>query len=325
MRNGFPPGSWGDGSPGDPDLDALLPQAAVESLLDGAVRGVPEELVPLTDTLAALRAAPSTVDLGAEERALAAFRALSAAGVLGDPTAGDGALPGPDGPDDPDLLAHTLELEVPPGHAVGRRRGGARHRARPAAETRSATRGRAPGGRSRPSAGKRLALAIATTAAALVIVGAFAYAGRLPGPFQRVAHAAIGAPSADRPATASSLPSSDAPSLNGSATLSPQSSTSAPSSATTTDGPAARECLRYFQNPQRPGAKSWDQGDWAKLAAAVHPPGDIGAVWQYCHAYLFSSGQPKPGIYVMPAHGHWPIPQGDNTRQGGNAQSLRLP
>ena len=322
MRNGFPPGSWGTGSSGDPDLDALLPEAAVESLLDGAARGVPEELVPLTDTLAALRAAPSTVDLGAEERALAAFRALSAAGVLGGPTAG--ALPGPAGPNDPDLLTHTLELEVPPGHAVGRRRGGARHRARPADETRPATRGSARGGRSRPSAGKRLALAIASTAAAFVIVGAFAYAGRLPGPFQRVAHVAIGAPAADRQATASSLPSSHAPSLNGSATLSPQSSTSGPSSATT--GGVGGACLRYFQNPQRPGVKSWDKNDWAQLAVAVDPPGDIGAVWQYCQRYLFdSSGQPMPGIYVMPAHGHWPVPQGGDTRPGGNAQSLRLP
>ena len=305
MRNGFPPGSWGDGSPGDPDLDALLPAAAVESLLDGAVRGVPEELVPLTDTLAALRAAPSTVDLGAEARALAAFRALSAAGVLGGPAAG--ALPGPAGPNDPDLLAHTLELEVPPGQAVGRRRGGARHRARPAAETRPATRGGAHGGRSRSSARKRLALAIATTAAAFVILGAFAYAGRLPGPLQRVAHAALG----DRSATASRLPSSHAPSLNGSATLSPQSSTSAPSSATTAGGPGA-ECLAYFQHPWLPGATSWDQPDWEKLAAAVHPPGSIKAVSHYCQ---------KQGVVVTPPHGGWSTPPGFNHGRDGNAQS----
>lgn len=309
MRNGFPPGSWGTGSSGDPDLDALLPEAAVESLLDGAARGVPEELVPLTDTLAALRAAPSTVDLGAEERALAAFRALSAAGALGGPAAG--ALPGPAGPTDPDLLAHTLELEVPPGHAVGRRRGGARHRARPAAETRPATGGRAHGGRSRPSAGKRLALAIASTAAAFVILGAFAYAGRLPGPFQRVAHAAIGAPSADRPATASSLPSSPPPSLNGSATHSPQSSTSAPSSGTTTGDPAA-ECLRYFRDPWLPGATSWDQPDWEKLAVAVHPPGNIKAVWRYCQ---------KQGVVATPPHGGWSTPPGFNHGRDANVQS----
>src|SRR5262249_22134444 len=154
---------------GDPDLDALLPAAAVESLLDGAARGVPEELAPLADTLAALRTAPSAVDLGAEEHALAAFRALRAAGVLGGPPAG--VLPGPAVANGPDPLAHTLELEVPHGPAVGRRRGRSRHRARPAAETRPATRRGAHSGRSRPSAGKRLALAIATTAAVFVIVG----------------------------------------------------------------------------------------------------------------------------------------------------------
>jgi hypothetical protein len=307
MRNGFPPGPWGTGSPGDPDLDALLPEAAVESLLDGAARGVPEELAPLTDTLAALRAAPLTVDLGAEERALAAFRALSAAGVLGGPTAG--ALPGRAGPNGPDLLAHTIELEVPHGHAVGRRRGRARHRARPAAETRPPTRGGAHGGRSRPSAGKRFALAIATTAAAFVILGAFAYAGRLPGPFQRVAHAAIGAPSVDRSATASSVPSSHGVNLNGSGTRVTQSSTSAPSSATP-GGPGA-ECLAYFQHPWVPGATSWDLPDWEKLAAAVHPPGNIKAVLRYCQ---------KQGVEATPPRGGWSTPPGFNHGHDGNAQ-----
>jgi hypothetical protein len=310
MRNGFPPGSWGSGSPGDPDLDALLPEAAVESLLDGAARGVPEELTPLTDTLAALRAAPSTVDLGAEERALAAFRALSAAGLLGGPTAG--ALPGPAGPNGPDLFAHTLELEVPHGHAVGRRRGRARHRARPAAETRPPTRGGAHGGRSRPSAGKRLALAIAATAAAFVILGAFAYAGRLPGPFQRVAHAAIGAPSVDRSATASSVTSSHgAGGLTGSGTRVPQSSTSASSSAITPGGPGA-ECRAYFQHPWLPGATSWDRPDWETLAADVHPPGNIKAVLHYCQ---------KQGVVVTPPPGGWSTPPGFNHGHDGNAQS----
>jgi hypothetical protein len=295
MRDGFPTGPWGTGSPGDPDLDALLPEAAVESLLDGAARGVPGELAPLADTLAALRAAPSTMDFGAEEHALAAFRALRAAGVLGGPAVG--ALSGPAVPNGPDLLAHTLELEVPPGRAVGRRQGRAKHRARSAAESRPPTRRRAHGGRSRPSAGKRLALAIVTTAAALVVVGVFAYAGRLPGPFQRAAHA-IGAPSAKRSATSSGLPSSRAPSggLNGSATLVPAATTGGPSAV-------ARECLAYFQNPRLPSVQSWDKADWAKLVAVVHSR-DLVKVWQYCQPALVDSrGHLLPGVFAMPFHG----------------------
>lgn len=262
MRDSLWPGNRGSGSPGDPYLDALLPEAASEALLDEYLAGprdqglsparpLPSELRPLGETLTALSGGPSLSEFRGEAAAMAAFRAGFQGGE-----------------------AYTLPLEVPPDLA-GRRPHQARHRAQGRARPGS----RRPAGR--PPARRRIGLTAVAAAALAMVIGTVAYSGHLPGPFQNAAHVAIGAPSAKT--SPSARPSEPARGDGGVAgTSATPAPTPSPTSGTAPDGPR-QWCQRYFENPWKPGSASWDKRDFEKLAKAAN-----GAQWVllYCFRYL---------------------------------------
>ena len=270
MRDSFWPGNRGSGSPGDPYLDALLPEVASEALLDEYLVGphdrglpparpLPAELRPLGETLTALSGAPSLSEFRGEAAAMAAFRAGFQGGE-----------------------AYTLPLEVPHDLA-GRRPHQARHRAPGGARPGS----RRPAGR--PPARRRIGLTAVAAAALAAVIGTFAYSGHLPGPFQNAAHVAIGAPSAKT--SPSARPGGSA---RGGAGVAGQQVTPAPTPAPTAapDGPR-QWCQRYFADPWRPGSTSWDKSDFEKLAKAAKGPQ---LVLRYCAKYLDQGdGHGTPG------------------------------
>jgi hypothetical protein len=191
-----------------PDLDALLPEAACEALLDGrpyeqaAGPRLPMELQQLGETLAALRAAPSPSELRGEAAALSAFHetrdfVASTAGTL------------------PPITPHDL---------VGHRWQQGRRRARGGA------RARRP--RGRPSSARRSGLPAAAAAAAalVVILSVFAYLG----PFHNAVRVANGTPSAKPP-----RPGASASGPGGLAGSSPIPASPIPASATATPGSSA--------------------------------------------------------------------------------------
>jgi hypothetical protein len=297
MDDSFEGGAWADGSPGDPELDALLRAGVAEFLLAGDTRAVPAELRPLGETLAALRAAPSVTEFHGEEAAMAFFRSLHGASRRGASRRGTAAY------------GHTLPLEVPAGMAAGRPR-----RARHAAPGRTrSTR--------RPSARKprgRLGLTSVAAAALVVIVGIFAYSGNLPGPFQNAVHI-IGAPVRHHE-TGHPSPSEAAGRLNGGATLAPTPTAS--QAGTGAAGPQ-EWCREYFTNPWRPGSKNWDRQDFQKLAKAANGPR---WVLKFCIKYLTAPGwSPGHGYRFPPGWegGSWawiPDGQGYGGRPGSNGQ-----
>ncbi len=266
MRDSIPFGSWASGPPGDPELDAMLPGAIAESMLSGGQAGtMPTELRPLGETLAALRAAPSTAEFRGEQAVLAAFRSVSGAARV-EWSGG---------------VAHTLPLEIPLG-ARGRRPRRARH----AARGRARLSHRSP---TRSSAGRRLALGTAAAVALVVIMGVIAYSGHLPEPIQSAAHEVIGAPKAGHQATARrNTPVTGGGSLNGSSATPAAHAkpTAVPSGDASAPAPKAgpkQWCEAYFKNPWRPGSTSWDKSDFIKLSRAANGPW---WVLRYCAPYL---------------------------------------
>ncbi|MCW2930634.1 MAG: DNA-directed polymerase specialized sigma subunit, sigma24 family [Actinomycetia bacterium] len=300
MRDSFPPGSWAAGSPGDPELDGLLPAGIAESLLDGRSAAVPTDLRPLGEALAALRAAPSATEFRGEEAALAAFRSIRGRAAFGPARAQWTASPAP-----------TVPLEIPPGMADRRPR-----RARHAAPRRA--------GSARLSAGPRLGLVTAAAAALVLIVGIFAYSGHLPEPIQSAAHVVIGAPSVQRHATTRpTTPATGGGRLNGSSATpaagrpTATATTAAPSGSATTAPAGPRQwCQAYFKSPWRPGSTSWDMSDFTKLAKAAGGPRWVlkyclpyltGLPWSGGHGFRFPTGF-DAGSWAWPpsgeAHGH---------------------
>jgi hypothetical protein len=280
MRDNFPPGSWAAGSPGDPELDGLLPAGIAESMLDGRAVAVPTDLRPLGEALAALRAAPSATEFRGEEAALAAFRSIRGLAASGPARAQWTAGP-----------ASTVPLEIPPGMGDPRSR-----QARHAAPRRSRS-------ARRPSAGRPLGLATAAAAVLVLIMGVFAYSGNLPEPIQSAAHVVIGAPSAQQQATTRpTAPATGGGSVNGSSATpaatrpAATATTTAPSGSSTSAAPTGPRqgpkqwCQAYFKDPWRPGSTSWDMSDFTKLAKAARGPR---WVLKYCLRYL--TGQPWSG------------------------------
>jgi hypothetical protein len=313
MRYSHPTGPWASGSPGDPELDALLPGVA-ESMLDGEAGAVPTELRPLGETLAALRAAPSAAEFRGEEAVLAAFRSMRdlAASQLdsADWTAGP---------------AHTLPLEIPPGTADRRPR-----RARHAASGRTRPVRRPP---ARPSTGRRFGLATTAAAVLVVVMGIFAYSGHLPGPIQSAAHVVIGAPTAQHRATPRpSAHPTGVGRLSGSATPAARgTATATPSGSAAAAGPG-QWCQAYFKNPWRPGSTSWDKSDFEKLGKAAGGPR---WVLRYCVKYLTGSLRPggqgshfpngySGGSWASPSNGQNPG-QGYGSNTGPGTSSTQSP
>lgn len=162
---------------GDPAFDALLardlrPEEAVASLR------------PVVESFATLYAAPVTSGLAAEASALTAFRSLAVpgAGGIGRPGRASGHRAG-QGRTSRWARSGLARSWLAGAWLAGGRLAGAR-----AASARLAG-GRLAGGRLAVAAG-----AIALTAGS----AAAAYAGMLPAPVQRLAHAVIGAPLASR-------------------------------------------------------------------------------------------------------------------------------
>jgi hypothetical protein len=285
MSDSFPTGSWAAGSPGDPELDAVLPAGIAESMLDGQAGTVPTELRPLGEALAALRAVPSATEFRGEAAALAAFRSMH--GLMAFGPARTEWTAGP---------ASTVPLEILPDTAadVADRRP---RRSKHAAPRRARLVRRAPAVRRPParlSAGRRLGLATAAAAALVVIMGIVAYSGHLPEPIQGAAHVVIGAPSPSTPHHATTRPTAPA---TGVGRLSGSSATPAarPTPTAALSGSAATTnprqwCQAYFKNPWRPGSRSWDMADFAKLAKAA---GGSRWVLRYCFPYL--TGLPWSG------------------------------
>jgi hypothetical protein len=296
MRDSFPQGLPGAGSQGDPGLDALLTEEVADLLLDGWPRhaALSTDLRQLRETVDALRAAPSRSELRAESLALAAFRSICGAslddtivdgtvfngsavdGSAVDGTAVDGTVAG--GAGRSDGMAHTLRLEIPRDPARrGQQR--ARHRARPDGR---------PSGLPRPR--RPRALGAAAALALVVIIGAFAYAGSLPGPIQNAAHVAFGAPpvktaSASPPSVeATGAARATLPPATGARQVRPSASSAPPPSSSAAPAGPKQWCQAYFANPWRPGSTSWDKSDFEKLSKAA--PGGARWVLWYCSRYL---------------------------------------
>ncbi|HEX4832569.1 MAG TPA: hypothetical protein VH478_15910 [Trebonia sp.] len=329
MRDGFSRGWRGHGSPGDPDLDATLPIAplfdallspdAAEALLDGRAPRVPPppELRPLEDMVAALRAPAYGAFPRGEERVLAAFRALSGRPGAGPRAAGaNGAGPGDGSLDDTRIDGPWPDAPWLDGQwGQGRPGRPPRRRERP------------PG---RPPARRRLALATASAAAFVLVMGIIAYTGVLPGPFQRAAHVAIGAPSVQRttpPAHPAPRATGGGGGLAGSSATAPVAPTQAPRahasagptpSATATPRTAAQMCQAYLADPLH------DASDFRKLAAIAGGPLKV---WAYCLPF-FRDGKGKPFPFPFggpggipgpsaPVPGAGPGPGGGNGQAGG--------
>jgi hypothetical protein len=276
MGAGFPFGHRDLGPQGDPDLDAWLPEAVAEAILDGrpidgrVLRGpLAGEIRPLVEAVGALRGESAAAELRGHARAMAAFREVS-------------------GPDETAGLAHTRRLEVQRPRA-DRRTSRARHRA--PGKTRPA--GRPPA--------KRLALTTVGALALVVILGLVAYSGYLPRPFQRDARVATGGSAATR---SPSVPPSHAVTGPGGLAGSGETPAASPTPSTAptpTRTPsaagqaAAKLCQDYFTDPVR------DMGDFQKLSKAAGGPMNV---LKYCLQYL-EDGQMRwpPGIGGPPGSG----------------------
>lgn len=272
-----------------PDSFSLPPwgsQPFDERDLDSLLAGssdVPQALRPVADTLSALRAGPSARELRDEATARAQFRDVGRSAQV---PAGQ--------------AAHTLEMP-----AV---RGPGRH-------------GRARGAVRRPARGWFAGLVGA--AAVIVLAGAVAYTGHLPGPVQRIAHDAIAAPSAN-----SGTPSHASPGVQGSAQPEQPSRTnpatgSEPSlkNPPPAAGAGTRKALcnafwKSWQHPRPDGGKPWwETSAYDKLVEAA---GGQRHVYAYCAPVW--NRQPAHQYPRAPAYPPYFPHQGDSGKVPGQDQ-----
>jgi hypothetical protein len=270
-ENQLPP-TWGPAYD-ERDLDALL---------SGDLASLPEALVPLAFTFAALHARPARAELAGEAAARAAFSHFRR-----DPGSWtDHAEPGT-------VLSHTLVLPRPEPDRPQRHT--PRHRRR-----------RAGGTLHRP-------LTIGGVAAAALLVAGVAVAALLPGPIQHLTHLGRSAsPSAVAKGKGSGQPS-QAPGVEITGKPEPVIRPTPRSEAKPGPGELCREYYAFFRKPEPKPAWAGELSLWRQLSRLV---GDQWKVLSYCLPYLDSEPWGSKGAMVTPPHGNDPWPSGSQGNPG---------
>jgi hypothetical protein len=257
MPDNLPPPPWGPAPFDERDLDAVLA---------GETANVPDELRPVADALASLRADPAPSELRGEANAMAQFR------ELGQGQAARHAEPAP-----------TLLL---PAQAGGRRRQGARHRG--------------PRWASKP--GRRRNGALLATGAAAAIVAAAVFTGTLPDPIAHLARTPTNSPSATHGTRNSSSPNVETSTAAKEATGSPSATRSAASGQSNPET-ICRTYYGYYMRP--PPDWHTEMAVQKQLSNLVgsHAPRKM---YNYCAPYLttlFPNWTPSLSKPPVPAHG----------------------
>jgi hypothetical protein len=279
MPDSFPPLMWGPPPFEERDLDALL---------SGDMAETPVALRQVADALTALRAEPAQAELSGEAAARAEFRALSESLGLDEAARTDG---------------HPY-AEVLSALALGAGRPSARHRIIRGAGggPGRAARRHSAGPPGRPI-GRRGAVWMAASVAAVLVVAVFIVTGSLPGPIHPLGHSSAAGAQSGGPPHASPSPSQNV--QVGSATpvpshkATPTHPASASSSRTSTHPPnplARALCHTFYENFSHLQPQGWqaEKSLYSEIANLAGNPVHFD-VSSYCASYvrdIYPNGPP---------------------------------
>ena len=270
------PPNWGPAYD-ERDLDALL---------SGYLADLPEALIPVAGTLAALHARPARPELAGEAAARAAFRRFAQ-----DPASwAENAEPGT-------VLSHTLVLPRPQSDRPQRHT--ARHRRR-----------RADGTFRRP-------LTIGGVAAAVVLVAGVAVAALVPGHHLTPFGHNSASPTAVAKGTgqASQTPHVE---ITGKPEpiIRPTPATSAGSDATPDPGALCREYYAFWGHPEPKSAWAAELALWRQLSGLA---GGQWKVLSFCLPDLDFGPWGSKGTTMTPPHGNDPGPSANEGSSGNGS------